>query len=390
MSKGLRIDSLNPVKHIIVDRDGVLNVELEGGAYLGDPTRFQWLPGALHALADFRAHGVRVSVATNQSGIGRGVISERQLELVHQKMISDAKAADGSIDAVFHCPHAPDSQCPCRKPEPGLILTAIAQSGISLADTLVIGDAARDLAAAHSAGARAALVRTGKGRQYESYAATHGIPVYDDLRAVAAELANKSEDTYDPTESLQATFTDHVSVVSKSAEQLLPVLSQCIGIARQCLRTGNKILACGNGGSAADAQHFVAELVGRYANARPALAAIVLGSDSATFTAVSNDFGFDQVFARQVDALARRGDVLIAISTSGNSRNVINAAITARKCGCTVIVLTGRSGGELGPLADIALRVPSDAVARIQEVHELCLHALAQELDSVRLESSVA
>jgi D-sedoheptulose 7-phosphate isomerase len=324
-----------------------------------------------------------------QSGIGRGIITEHDLDLVHQKMISDAKDACGAIDAVFYCPHPPESQCTCRKPQPGLILAAIAQSGISIADTLVIGDAARDLQAAHSAGARAALVRTGKGHQHESYAAAHGIPVFDDLRAVAAELTSDRKSTHDPTDSLQAIFADHVSVVSESAAHLLPPLAHCVGVARRCLRAGNKILACGNGGSAADAQHFVAELVGRYANARLPLAAIVLGSDTATFTAVSNDFGFEQVFARQVDALARPGDVLIAISTSGHSRNVINAAITARARECTVIAFTGRTGGELASLAGIAVRVPSDTVARIQEVHGLCLHALAQGLDSVSPNSSV-
>src|SRR6202044_2992516 len=104
---------------------------------------------------------------------------------------------------------------------------------------------------------------------------------------------------------------------------VLPILSECLSTTRQCLGNGNKILVCGNGGSAADAQHFVAELVGRYSKSRAALSAIVLAADSATFTAVSNDFGFEQVFARQVNALARRGDVLIALSTSGNSRNVI-------------------------------------------------------------------
>ena len=135
-------------------------------------------------------------------------------------------------------------------------------------------------------------------------------------------------------ESLRAIFSEHQLVVAESAAQLLPTLSDCVELARRCLAGGGKIIACGNGGSAADAQHFIAELVGRYDKPRAPLAGIVLGTDAATMTAVSNDFGFEHVFSRQVDTLARSGDVLIALSTSGNSRNVINAAVTALKSVC--------------------------------------------------------
>jgi len=372
---------LHGVKHVILDRDGVLNEELETGAYLADPCHLRWLPGALRALADLHALGIRVSVATNQSGIGRGAMSENDLKAVHQKMNSEAAAAGGSIDAIFYCPHPPEAESACRKPASGLIEAAIAQGGIASAITLVVGDAARDLQAAQSASVRSALVRTGKGRLHEAYAATQSIPIYDDLAAVVAEVVNGGNAARDTIASLQAVFAEHVSVVTEAATQMLPALSQCIDLARHCLSSGHKILACGNGGSGADAQHFVAELVSRYSGARRALAAVVLGSDSATTTAVSNDFGFEQIFARQVEALARPGDVLIALTTSGNSPNVINAASVAKARGCRVIALTGRSGGKLAQHADIALRVPSDTVARIQEVHGLCLHTVAQALD---------
>jgi D-sedoheptulose 7-phosphate isomerase len=148
-----------------------------------------------------------------------------------------------------------------------------------------------------------------------------------------------------------------------------------------CLASGNRILVCGNGGSAASAQHFAAELICRFRVDRRALPAIALTADTMTITAIANDYGFDRVFARQVEALATPGDVLLAISTSGNSVNVIEAATTARSKRCKVVALTGGDGGGLAPLSDIALKVPSRVVARIQEIHDVWIHAIAQALE---------
>jgi D-sedoheptulose 7-phosphate isomerase len=142
-----------------------------------------------------------------------------------------------------------------------------------------------------------------------------------------------------------------------------------------------RVLVCGNGGSASSALHFVAELVNRLRAERVALPAVALCADVATLTAIANDTGFERVFARQVDALGRAGDVLVALSTSGRSGNVIAAAHSARAKGCAVVALTGRDGGELAALADVLVAVPSGSVARVQEVHALCLHALARALE---------
>jgi D-sedoheptulose 7-phosphate isomerase len=183
--------------------------------------------------------------------------------------------------------------------------------------------------------------------------------------------------------SIHTVFAAHCAVASQAAEELPPVLERIVMAAEQCLRDGHKILACGNGGSAADAQHLVAELVGRFRDERRALAAIALTADTAILTAVGNDYGFERVFARQVEALARKGDLLFAISTSGNSPNVVQAAQTARGLGCTVIGFTGERGGNLATHADLLVRAPSAVVARIQEVHTLCIHAIADSLDAL-------
>lgn len=142
------------------------------------------------------------------------------------------------------------------------------------------------------------------------------------------------------------------------------------------LRKGGKILVCGNGGSASDAQHFAAELVGRFEKERPALASIALTTDTSILTAIANDYAYERVFARQVDAIGRPGDVLLGISTSGGSQSVLEAIAVARAAGLTTIALTGRSGGVVGAAADIHVNVPASSTARVQEVHRTLLHAM--------------
>ncbi|MGA8278024.1 MAG: SIS domain-containing protein [Rhodanobacteraceae bacterium] len=176
-------------------------------------------------------------------------------------------------------------------------------------------------------------------------------------------------------------FFEHGAVVDQAAVSLPLLLELVSGIVRTALAAGNKILACGNGGSAATAQHLVAELVGRFQRERRALAAIALTSDSAIVSAIANDYGYERVFARQVEALAGPGDVLIALSTSGNSPNVVEAARTARAMDCRVVALTGIDGGALAAHADTVLRAPSKVVARIQEIHDICIHVLAEAME---------
>jgi D-sedoheptulose 7-phosphate isomerase len=174
--------------------------------------------------------------------------------------------------------------------------------------------------------------------------------------------------------------------------QAAPVLSQPIANAVQallaCVTSGGKVLACGNGGSAADAQHFAAEFVGRFERERPELAAIALTTDSSILTAVGNDYGFDVIFSRQVRALGQAGDVLIAITTSGNSENVLKAVEAAHERDMVVIGLSGRGGGKLNRAlrdTDVHICVPHERTARVQEVHLLTLHCLCDAVDDLLL-----
>ena len=159
-------------------------------------------------------------------------------------------------------------------------------------------------------------------------------------------------------------------------------IEQAVALCIDALRDGRKLLFCGNGGSAADAQHWAGELVSRFYYDRPGLAAIALTTDSSILTAIGNDYGYDYVFARQVEALGQAGDVLVAISTSGNSPNVLRAADVARARGMQVIAFTGRSGGKLLPMSDICFRMPSDETPRIQEGHEFVGHLLCALIEA--------
>jgi D-sedoheptulose 7-phosphate isomerase len=181
-----------------------------------------------------------------------------------------------------------------------------------------------------------------------------------------------------------AQFAESAKLKLESSPPLVAPLTRAATVMAEALRQGGKVLACGNGGSAADAQHFAAELVNRFEMERPPLAAVALTTDSSNLTSIANDYAWVQVFSKQVRALGRRGDVLLAISTSGNSANVIEAIGVAHELGLRVVALTGNGGGKMGPLlgaADVHVCVPHKTTARIQEVHLLGLHCICDGID---------
>ena len=178
-------------------------------------------------------------------------------------------------------------------------------------------------------------------------------------------------------------FAESIAVKQASAA-LAPAIAQAATLIIGSLRGGGKVLSCGNGGSAADAQHFSSELLGRFESERASLPAVALSTDTSTLTAVGNDYGYEQVFARQVGALGKEGDVLLAISTSGNSGNILAATRVAQQKGLGIVALTGRDGGKLAPLlrhGDVELRVPSNRTIRIQETHLLIIHTVCDLID---------
>ena len=177
-------------------------------------------------------------------------------------------------------------------------------------------------------------------------------------------------------DDIRRQLTSHVEVIHVVSNKLAPRVAECAQMLIDTLQAGHKILIMGNGGSAADAQHFAAEMVGRFLLERRALAAIALTTDTSILTAVGNDYGFDDIFKRQVEALAKPGDVLIGISTSGNSKNIKRAFAAGKNLGVKTIGLLGRDGGEIASLADLDLTVPSLETPRIQEAHLVMIHIL--------------
>lgn len=210
----------------------------------------------------------------------------------------------------------------------------------------------------------------------------------------SAKLANNSSSALDTEAFWKAEFDEHMQAMVATNLALKAPFMRLLAEAAAAVRNGNKILFFGNGGSAADAQHLATELAVRYKNDRAPIAAMALTTDTSSLTAIGNDFGFDHLFSRQVQALGKAGDIAIAISTSGNSANVIKAAEQCRKQGILVVGFTGETGGKLAPFCDILFNVPCTTTARIQEMHimlgQMFCGALEMELGLIAPTADIA
>lgn len=183
---------------------------------------------------------------------------------------------------------------------------------------------------------------------------------------------------------IKRNFSDSIQLKQQSMEPLAPAIARAAQKLTRCLLQEGKVLSCGNGGSAGDAQHFSSEMLNRFEMERPGLPAMALTTDASTITSIANDYQFADIFSKQIRALGRAGDVLLAITTSGNSANIVNATDAAHERKMQVIALTGRDGGELGAMLhaeDVEIRVSAQSTARIQEVHLLVIHCLCDLID---------
>lgn len=235
------------------------------------------------------------------------------------------------------------------------------------------------------AGASATEFRTAKPIERRLSGASTNVATIPRLRGRLASAIAPQPGPMDTTRRIRAHFAESARLKLAAVDELTPHIARAAALMTDCLLSDGKILACGNGGSASDAQHFAAEMVGRFERERPELPAISLATDTSILTAVANDYDFAQIFAKQIRALGDAGDVLLAISTSGNSGNVVAAVDVAHERGMRIVALTGKGGGRVGDLIttnDVHLCVPHTVTARIQEVHLLTIHCLCDAIDA--------
>jgi D-sedoheptulose 7-phosphate isomerase len=346
------------------------------------------LPGAALALRHMRTLGAGLIVVSNQSGIGRGYFDRAVVDQVHARL-KELLAAEGvTLDGVYVCPHTPEDACNCRKPKPGLLLQSAVEHGFEPASCFVVGDKACDIELGRAVGATTILVRTGYGAEHLESGEAKPDLVAKDLPAAAAMLesilagppqADGAADLRpDAAERLRRQLVGSISTKRDVMEYCQREILAAAALLVARLRAGSKVLLCGNGGSAADCQHIAAELVSLLTQTfpRPGLPAIALTTDSSFLTASANDFGFDGIFERQTQALGRPGDVLIGISTSGNSENVVRALRYASANGIHTISFSGAARGRVTQSSEVAIRVPSACTQHIQESHIAIAHIL--------------
>ncbi len=359
---------------VVLDRDGTLNVEVH---YLSRPDQVELLPGVVEGLRALQSAGCRLVVVTNQSAIGRGYFDEACLSTIHDRLRALLAAHGVTLDAIYHCPHRPDEGCRCRKPGPLLIERAGVDLGFDPATVVVVGDKPCDIDLGRGLGATTILVRTGYGAAHEKAGDAAADFVVDDLRDAARVIIGRlpADRTDDMTQHRQLArarlhLEASIAVTRQTLDECVPSIVAAVDLVAASFRSGGKLMLCGNGGSAADCQHMAAELVSRLTMAyeRPGLPALALTTDSSFLTAFTNDINYEDVFARQVQALGKPGDVLLGISTSGNSTNVVRAVEQARTQGIRTVGLLG-SGGVLPSMVDVAIRVPSSSTMLVQETH---------------------
>jgi D-sedoheptulose 7-phosphate isomerase len=384
---------------VFLDRDGVINDLVyypEAGIIDSPftPELFRLLPQVDEAIRRLNEAGFKVVVATNQPGIAKGHFSEVTLAEMQTKMVRELEKRGAHLDGVYYCPHHPEGindyrlDCECRKPKPGLLLQAARELDIDLGASFMVGDSLSDIKTGQNANCHTVLI----GRlKCDTCRLMDELEVKPD--ALAADLLSAVRWILDPTKNTEEEHwvrkvSQHLLESARIKEAMSDVCAVPVVQASQMiadsLKRGGKVMLCGNGGSAADSQHLATELVGRLSPGKEKIpmAAIALSTDTSSLTAIGNDYGFEYIFSRQIEALGRKDDVLIAISTSGRSANIVRAVKVAREIGIKTIGLLGRSG-MLKDTVDLAIMVPSDDTQRIQEGHTTIGHLICETVEEM-------
>ena len=363
-----------PRPAVFVDRDGVINQNL--AEYVRSWEAFSFLPGARGALRRLHEAGWPTVVVTNQSGVGRGVLPLEQVAEIHERMRAAIEEAGGRVAAVMLCPHHPDEGCDCRKPAPGLLREAAELLSIDLARSWMVGDHPTDAAAARAAGCRPILVRSGRGSADELEG--EGAPVVPDL-AAAVDLILAEARQFGAVASGVASYFAALAEAVRAIDA--EAVERLVEAVRRAREAGGMVYTLGNGGSAATASHLALDLAKNTRRPdRPDLRVFALTDNVGLLTAWANDANYEEVFAAQLDALARPGDLVVAVSGSGNSRNVLRAVEVAKARGAATFGVAGFAGGRLAELAHDCVVVRSENMQLVEDGHMAIVHAVMRAL----------
>jgi D,D-heptose 1,7-bisphosphate phosphatase len=382
-------------KALFLDRDGVVNVEK---CYVHRKEDFDFLEGIFDLCRVAQSRGYLLIIITNQSGIARGYYSEETFHELTTWMRGEFARRGIVIAAIYYCPYHPEAGIGKyradsfdRKPAPGMLLRAARDFDLDLPQCILIGDRACDMQAAAAAGVGCKiLLRTPHTEPEAAAAADRTIDrlteVFGARDGFSPPPLQEQEKNPPPApilmkEFITKIFDAHAGLLDVVRVRLGARIEEAAQEMIQCVQGGHTIFWCGNGGSAADAQHFAAELVGRFERERAAMASLALTSDGPVMTSLANDYGFVEVFRRQVEGLVKPRDVLVGISTSGESANILQAIEQANRQGAVTIGLLGRTGGKIAAACRLPIVVPGDNTARIQEMHALIGHTLCDLIE---------
>lgn len=411
-------------KIVYLDRDGTINVEKN---YLIDPKDFEFINGSDKAIKLLKDNGYKVVVVTNQAGVARGYYSEEDVIKLHEYINKLLSKIGTSIDKFYYCPHHPVAGigyykriCPCRKPGTQMLEKAAKTYDIDVDNSYMIGDNMADMAAGNSFGVKTILVGTGYGKSVKERGAVKYDFYADNLLEAAEYIINtekynkKSDPVKNLVEKERYNKEEKVSEILNNLIKRYPILKVCkkdilkaYDILKNSYSNNGKLLIAGNGGSAADAEHIVGELMKGFVKTRPvndsfrkklldvnidygkeladklqmSLPAIALTAQEGVATAFLNDVDGSLIYAQLVNGYGNSRDVYMGISTSGNSKNILAAAVTAKAKGMEVIGLTGIGGGKLKEISDAAICVPETETYKIQELHLPVYHALCLMLE---------
>jgi histidinol-phosphate phosphatase family protein len=393
---GTNVSRLGGRQGVLLDRDGTIIVD---SGYVGSVERVQFLEGAIEAIAALNRAGLPVAVVTNQAGVARGMYDIEDVQQVHKHMIAELAQGGAHVDQWLFCPYHPEGTVEAfarfsadRKPGPGMAWAAAEALGLDLSVSWVVGDSDADIGLAQAVGARP--LRVG---DTDAAAGDPGVVLVPDLAAAVSHILALDGDqrpsdpgpefpahSYQDAGIFGAEYSDQLHAALRTVDQ-----SQVHAAATLLLEAHDRdatVFACGNGGSASIANHLQCDHVkgvGLGTDLRTRV--FSLSTNMELFSAIANDNGYEQVFSHQLASVARAGDLLIAVSSSGRSPNIVRAVEWAAAHGVRTIALTGFSGGRTQELADVSIHVESSNYGVVEDAHQACMHLLAQYVRQSRM-----